>query len=55
MYITLKTTKVNKLDKQKDTKGAVAPECSHENVYVAVRHVSGIRLYKCKDCNKVVN
>lgn len=25
-------------------------KCTHENTYVAVRHVSGIKLVKCKDC-----
>ena len=30
------------------------PKCAHTNTYVAVRHVSGIQLVKCKDCGKVV-
>ena len=30
-------------------------KCTHENVYVAVRHTSGLRLLKCKDCNAYVN
>jgi hypothetical protein len=25
--------------------------CLHENIYVAVRHESGITLKKCRDCN----
>ena len=28
--------------------------CKHENTYVAVRHVSGIKLVKCSDCGKAV-
>jgi hypothetical protein len=28
--------------------------CLHENIYVAVRHESGITLRKCRDCNSRV-
>ena len=28
--------------------------CNHENTYVAVRHVGGIKLVKCSDCNCTV-
>lgn len=27
-------------------------KCQHNNTYVAVRHVSGVKLVKCKDCGK---
>jgi transcription elongation factor Elf1 len=26
------------------------PKCEHQKTYVAVRHVSGIRLIKCQNC-----
>jgi hypothetical protein len=29
--------------------------CKHEKTYVAVRHVSGIKLVKCSHCGKVIN
>ena len=29
--------------------------CKHEKTYVAVRHVSGIKLVKCCKCNSVIN
>ena len=29
--------------------------CKHERTYVAVRHVSGLKLVKCSDCNCRVN
>jgi len=29
--------------------------CEHKRTYVAVRHVSGIKLVKCCDCGKVVS
>ena len=28
--------------------------CKHENTYVAVRHVGGMKLVKCSDCNCTV-
>ena len=31
------------------------PKCNHEETYVAVRHVSGISLIKCKKCGAPVN
>jgi len=31
------------------------PKCQHVRTYVAVRHVSGLTLVKCFDCNKVVS
>ena len=30
-------------------------ECTHPETYVAVRHVSGIALVKCKTCGEPVN
>ena len=29
-------------------------KCTHPETYVAVRHVSGIKIVKCKSCNKIV-
>ncbi len=28
------------------------PKCEHKKTYIAVRHVSGIRLVKCLDCGQ---
>ena len=28
--------------------------CEHKNTYVAVRHISGLILRKCKDCGQRV-
>jgi len=28
--------------------------CQHKTTYVAVRHVSGLILRKCRDCGKAV-
>jgi hypothetical protein len=28
--------------------------CEHKRTYVAVRHVSGLTLRKCRDCGKTV-
>lgn len=30
------------------------PKCEHKKTYVAVRHVSGLRLVKCEKCGQVV-
>jgi len=30
------------------------PACQHVNTYVAVRHASGMKLVKCRDCGKSV-
>ena len=30
-------------------------KCKHEKTYVAVRHVSGIKLVKCSGCGATVN
>jgi hypothetical protein len=29
-------------------------QCTHENTHVAVKHVSGLKLVKCSDCNQVI-
>ena len=29
-------------------------KCEHKNTYVAVRHIGGLKLVKCKDCNKTI-
>lgn len=30
------------------------PKCEHKKTYVAVRHVSGLRLVKCADCGSII-
>lgn len=30
------------------------PKCQHDKTYVAVRHESGVKLVKCRDCNQTV-
>lgn len=37
------------MDNTKDT-----PKCTHDKTYVAVRHVSGIKLVKCSNCGKTL-
>ena len=29
-------------------------ECNHIKTYISVRHVSGISIRKCSECNKIV-
>ena len=40
-------------DTPKDTPKEIK-ECTHPNTYVAVRHVSGIKLVRCSDCGRSV-
>jgi hypothetical protein len=29
-------------------------QCTHEKTHVAVKHIGGLKLVKCNDCNKVI-
>lgn len=36
-------------------KVSIKEKCEHKRTYVAVRHESGVKLIKCKDCLRPIN
>jgi len=45
----------DKEDTQKQRPYMLGDKCEHKRIYVAVRHKSGVKLIKCKDCLRPIN